>query len=312
MSEFYPSFSMGAMTGKVRSNFGSVPFKFDFMKYAVSQVDKTFQEINRAEIEKKQLIDLIMSVLYVNGNSSTLLSLETLFESDRPSIMKNLKRCRKPLAPKPMDDLASRSTSSATITEDLSSPDKTKPSRVNSLTHSLKRLFSKDSPPAKKAPETGNTKASEGLGSKIELSDETGFLERGSIRKEIITGKISEAENTFSFIFAQLYDSSKAIQAIFKVLRFLQLFQVDQTESLIFAKEHFSGPLKLERIQFIGASRKVEYLEVKVDICIMRKEMMKLYAIRDVERSKFEPLFTQTFKTHCADLLNNYILRIIA
>lgn len=272
MNRFYPSMSTNLAKTSFTVNFGAKPFKFDYNKYAIGEIDKTFQDINQTSVDKKTAIDLIMSYLYIQGNHGTLVSLETTFDIGRKNIIGKLKRCKAGSPTKSCEAL-SRSTSATTNPSDSDSPDKrdNKPaSLLISVTNGFKKLFTKDSTKKsmtmdeKQMLDLSSPKLEESMSSRVELSDETGFLERSAIKKEVIHGRISEAENTFTTVFPFLYQNSLPIQAIFKVLHFLDLFKRDQTQSLIYAKENFSGSLKHELIQYVGINRTIEYIDVKV------------------------------------------------
>ncbi len=273
MGILYPTFSSNSAKTTFSLNFGTKPYKFDFKKYAITEIDKTFQDINQIPIDKKTVVDLIMSYLYVHGSHGTLVSLETTFGSKRLSTIDKLRRCKTVSLYKGLESL-SRSTSATTTLSDLESPDKRDIKHagfIGSLASGFKKLlFSRDrksmTMDEKQAQDLSSPELIESFSNHIEPSDETSFLERSSIRKEIILGRISEAENTFMMFFPALYQKSLAIQVIFKVLYFLDLFKNDQTHSLIYAKENFSGKTKYEMIQYVGVNRTIEYMDVKV-IC---------------------------------------------
>ena len=76
MAKLYPTVAVDCLIDQLEVNFGNTPFKFDFRSYAISEIDKTFESINKVEIERQATLELIMSYLYINGNYATLTSLE--------------------------------------------------------------------------------------------------------------------------------------------------------------------------------------------------------------------------------------------
>lgn len=299
MNKFYPT-ACSDFTGVTFSfNLGQEKFKFNIDDHFNKEVNKIFAEINKTEVPKTALVDLVSAYLYVNGHHGSLISFEAFRNFERSPMVKLLKK--QPSGPFNASATPHPSSQSFSSLANTSVPRESRafaPEKEGSFLTALKKLFHKTS--KSDLPNGTIEEKDPKLSVSPELSEESGFLERSSIRREIVFGRIEEAENIFSSVFPSLYKNHLGVQALFTCLTFLKVFQKDETSALLFAKENFRKELLCQKIQYFDAAKKAHSFELR--------ELMSLFATKSREESRFSQLFSKAFLHYCADQLNSYIL----
>ena len=278
MNSFYPTVCTDSIGMVLRFNLGQEKFKFGLEDYFAKEVNKIFVEINKIDISKNSLHDLVSTFLYLNGHHSALVSLESSRNLDRSPAIKLLKRTQSSNSSSitPQSQLSLLSS----ISENTSQEDRRAfmPEKGGSFLSALKKLFKQTS---KKGAidDTIEEKSPQGMSPSLQLSEESAFLERSSIKREIVSSNFVEAENIFSSMFPGLYKTHLGIQALFACLKFLNIFKNSSNSALIFAKENFRKDLLSEKIQYQDADKKTHQFELKVNL----RNLGAHVAVRDPE-----------------------------
>lgn len=259
MQRFYPIVCTDTVGVKFEVNFGQDNFRFDIDQYLITEANKTFDAINRVDIPKNTLFDIVSYYLYLHGHHGALVSLESSYASERSPTIESLKKNG------PLSSVFFGSSESNKVKLTNSSPTDDKrvfmPEKDKSFLSALKKLFNKSASSSEYINED-DQKAN--IQKTSDLSDETAFIERSMIRKAIIRGKLEEAKNLLGFISPTIFNSHLGMQAMFLSLEFIRLYEKDHSKSLIFAKQNFSCELKCQKIQYLDSSKKVQHFELRV------------------------------------------------
>lgn len=264
MQRFYPIVCTDTPGVTFEFNFGQQEFKFNLDNHLVNEANKIFEAINKVEIQKSTVFNLLSLYLYTNGHHDALISLEASLNLERSHLIADLKKQNTSNTSSIKLNLEG-SQKLPEISKPSSDSRAFKPEKTSSFMSSLKKLFHKQEGKTQ-GQETSMMEDKPGTSSEPQflVSDETAFLERSMIKKAIVSKKLDQARNLFTSIFPTLYSNHLGIQAMFVCLEFLNLYQQDYLKCLHFAKESFTPSLKMQKIQYLDFDKKVQSFELKV------------------------------------------------
>lgn len=285
---------------QISINFGQSDFKFDIDRYLIDEANKTFDSINKADVSKKCVFDVVSFYLYLNGHHGALVSLEASKAAERSPTIQNFQRTSV-LAPTSLNSHSSRVCTPLQRSPDSEDKKAVMLGKEKSFFSALKKLFIKPSTSNEEMWEDYQESSPTLMQPGAELSDDTAFLERSMIRKGLIKGKLEEVRNLLCQISPRMYSNHLGIQAMFLSLEFLSIFKSDSMKSLVFAKEHFTSQLQSQKVQYIDSSKKVQYFELKVKLDanqgtdeIVRSEGCQNIQVCTSVREVFRPLLRRS------------------
>lgn len=273
LNGFYPSVCTDTGSTIFSLNFGQKKFEFGLEKHVITEANKFFESINKIEVSKESIYDIVSNYLFLNGSHDTLTELEKGLKLGRSEHILLLQKKLKEEADNYTQKRLTQRLNS--LPSDINCPPSHATAREGSLTAVTRSIFGNFGSSIKKFfKKESNKKECDKIWEELmrhnqpseKLMDETGFAERSQIRLEIIKNNIEEAQKLFKAIFKNSNNHNRGIIAIFKVLEFLKIHKEGNlAKSLNYAKENLNGDIKNQKIKYIDKEMKIETFEVRVD-----------------------------------------------
>lgn len=249
-NDYFPTVSLNSIFSKVILNFGREPFHFNFEMYVQTELASLLNSIDQQEVSKSEVKGLILNFTKHYGYSKTYSTLSKA-SCNKLTVAQKLYGCNK-------ENQTQKLVAKSTSRKSCGNRDSHKSKGSVDISVSLEtgsqstismKTFAKHSKSC--------------LDIKNALIDKTYFSQRSLIHILMQKSKFAEAEKIISLCFPELV-SSEILQAHLKVHGFVRLCAMDQLEALGYAKTHFVGSVREQKVIFCTADKLIGTAKIRV------------------------------------------------
>ena len=273
LNSYYPTVSFNSMFAKMRLNFGTEPFYFNFEMYVQSELAGLIQEVDAEKVDVQDARLMVQQYMLQNGLSKSYLAVSEKF--GLPIRVK----------PHPMEVQTVDPLQSVLPTQEKAvDPDKLMKESIPSVVQ-VAPAQRKISSAMSEGPESSIQETSSGTlsvsgstnqllpkksfrksadsASRSEAGDPTKFAERSLLRTLLIGRKVSQARKYFEKVFSHLQKNLE-LSAFFTAHEFICLVKETPVAAALYAKANFGPELRDRHILIYDAQKKIITVTVKV------------------------------------------------